>query len=48
MTQSNTTVNQAADDEFDMGGFDDLEIETPDIEYQEQDDSGCEGGACKI
>lgn len=41
-----TTVPK--DDEFNLDALNDMEIPDPEIEYQEQDDSGCEGGACKI
>lgn len=36
-------------DEFDVDGFDDLEVPDVDIENnQPAEDEGCEGGACKI
>ncbi len=35
-------------DDLDMDELDNLDIPDADIEYQQQDDSGCEGGACKI
>lgn len=35
-------------DDLDLGALDAMDIDTPDIEYQKADDSGCEGGACKI
>jgi hypothetical protein len=30
--------------------YDELDFDVPDVdfEYEEQDDEGCEGGACKI
>lgn len=31
-----------------LDDLDRLDIPDVDIEYQEQDDSGCEGGACRI
>ena len=44
---SENTPNTTAD-EFDLEAFDNLAVSDPDIEYQQQDDEGCEGGACKI
>lgn len=45
-------TQQAVADTEDLGmdidALDNLDIPDPDIEYQSQDDSGCEGGACKI
>lgn len=40
-------ANQDNDD-LDLGELDNLDIPEPEIEYQQQDDEGCEGGACKI
>lgn len=34
--------------DLDLDALDNLDIPDKDIEYQPQDDSGCEGGACKI
>lgn len=35
-------------DELDLGSLDSLDIPDADIEYQEQGDSGCESGACRL
>lgn len=48
MTDQKNAENSGRADDLDLDALDDLDIPETDIEYQVQDDSGCEGGACKI
>lgn len=41
-------TNTERDNDLDLNALDNLEFDESDIEYQVQEDDGCESGACKI